>query len=210
MAVPTNGLNTCLSFERPQPTTQWTSRRDAYRKEKSFQPLAVLRASNDPTDKQSYAAALESERKTLIARLERYTKFTRSWPVDKRPTFHYPAPFSGILFLPNDYYQRNGVTQRRFYEGQDLNMIVDSPLARRCEYLGPSPIVTGFRFDSQSDTALIEWWDSYLDIFWIGDSNWKIEVYFDDAVQGWVSKLRGDYDRNLDLTEYLGLNPGGE
>jgi oligoribonuclease NrnB/cAMP/cGMP phosphodiesterase (DHH superfamily) len=39
---------------------------------------------------------------------------------------------------------------------------------------------------------------------WIDNHTWENEVYFDEEVRGWVLKLRGDYSRNFDVTEYAG------
>ena len=56
--------------------------------------------------------------------------------------------------------------------------------------------------------AFVEWWDAYLKVKWINDTTWRIDVYFEERVQGWVSELRGDYARNLDLFDYAGTESG--
>ena len=71
--------------------------------------------------------------------------------------------------------------------------------------MGPAPHVTGYRFDAAERMARIEWWDAYVQALWIGSRTWRIEVYFDDAVGGWVSRPRGDFDRAPDLETYMGL-----
>lgn len=73
------------------------------------------------------------------------------------------------------------------------------------EFLGPAPFVTGYRFDAEARIARIEWWDSYIQQKWIGRQTWKIEVYFDELVRGWVSRPRGDFDDSPDMRLYLGL-----
>lgn len=78
----------------------------------------------------------------------------------------------------------------------------------RNEYLGPNPFVAEYRFDESRQTISIEWWDEYLKVKWVNDTTWTIEVYYEECVQGWVSKLRGDYSRNLDLYDYAGTDPG--
>jgi hypothetical protein len=65
-------------------------------------------------------------------------------------------------------------------------------------------MVSGYQFSDALKEASIEWWDPHARIKWIGGGIWENEVYFDHYVQGWVSKLRGDFSRNLDLYEYAG------
>ena len=65
-------------------------------------------------------------------------------------------------------------------------------------------MVSGYQFSDALKEASIEWWDQHAGIKWIGRGIWENEVYFDHHVQGWVSKLRGDFSRNLDLYEYVG------
>ena len=78
----------------------------------------------------------------------------------------------------------------------------------RAEYLGPSPHVAEYRFHEDRQEAFVEWWDAYLKVKWINDTTWRIDVYFEERVQGWVSELRGDYARNLDLFDYAGTESG--
>ena len=68
--------------------------------------------------------------------------------------------------------------------------------------------MTGFRFDAEAKTAQIEWWDAYIDEFWVGQKRWEIEVYFDETVGGWVSRPRGDFDDSPDMQAYLGSFDG--
>ncbi len=76
----------------------------------------------------------------------------------------------------------------------------------RQEFLGPSPFVAGYQFDAESKTARIEWWDPYINLKWVGRGTWKVEVYFDEIVEGYVTRPRGDFDmRGFDLQQYLGL-----
>ena len=80
------------------------------------------------------------------------------------------------------------------------------PARRRHEFLGPSPFVAGYQFDAGSKTARIEWWDPYIDLKWTGRGIWKVEVYFDETVEGYVTRPRGDFDTHSpDLQRYLGL-----
>ena len=72
------------------------------------------------------------------------------------------------------------------------------------EFLGPSPHVCGFQFSESRSSASIEWWDMNTQVKWIDNRTWENEVYFDEGVRGWVSKLRGDYSRNFDVNEYAG------
>jgi len=81
----------------------------------------------------------------------------------------------------------------------------DGICARRHEFLGPAPYVAGFRFSAKAQKARVEWWDATTRVKWIGKEVWTNEVYFDETVGGWVSRPRGDYSRNLDVSEYLGL-----
>ena len=75
------------------------------------------------------------------------------------------------------------------------------------EFLGPTPHirVAGFQIFEKIYTVRIEWWDATKQEKWIGAEVWENKVYFDDCVRGWLSKMRGDYSCNLDMTEYLGL-----
>jgi hypothetical protein len=66
------------------------------------------------------------------------------------------------------------------------------------------PHVSGFQFSENAGTARIEWWDAKARSKWIDKSSWENEIYFDKTAGGWVSKLRGDYSRNLDMTGYAG------
>ncbi len=103
-----------------------------------------------------------------------------------------------------NYVSSDGVVSpgKRYVAG-DFRPRSLTPVPHRHEYLGPAPCVAGFRFDLASKTARIEWWDRHLAQMWIGDGTWKIEVYFDEVVGGWVSLPRGDCDTALDLTTYL-------
>ena len=83
--------------------------------------------------------------------------------------------------------------------------IYDSNAASH-EFLGPMPHVAGFRFSENAGTARIEWWDAKAQVKWVGQGSWENEIYFDENVRGWVSKLRGDFSRNLDMTEYAGCD----
>ena len=42
----------------------------------------------------------------------------------------------------------------------------------------------------------------------MNDTTWRIDMYFEERVQGWVSEIRGDYPRNLDLFDYAGTDSG--
>ena len=76
------------------------------------------------------------------------------------------------------------------------------------EYLGPSPHVAEYRFHEDRQEVFVEWWDAYLKVKWMNDTTWRIDVYFEERVQGWVSEIRGDYPRNLDLFDYAGTDSG--
>ncbi|GBE82680.1 hypothetical protein SCP_0410650 [Sparassis crispa] len=197
---------------------QWTNRRDEYRQRKNLPPLTDLRDSLDPKDQQAYRTALTTERTILLKRLDAHATETMSWP--------YGAPFSGVLYLPLNFRQTHGTTKLGFRQGDDLNRIVfefyneevqknypgpnfiaqDGLRPKRYEYLGPMPFVVGYQLSEAAGEASIEWWDRYLQLKWINDGTWRNEVDFDDNVQGWVSKSRGDYSRNLDMFEYTGLD----
>ncbi|KAL6298548.1 hypothetical protein BKA93DRAFT_820336 [Sparassis latifolia] len=206
---------------------EWAKRRDEYREKKNMRPLAALRFSTNPEDLKAYQSALDMEKTILVKRLEAYATRTVAWDLGKHPLVQHYAPFSGVLFLPLNYRQSHGATKRRFSEGDDLNRIVydfyneqvpssyagvnyisqDGLRVRRHEYLGPMPYVVGYQFSETRGEASIEWWDGYLHAKWINNGAWRNEVYFDKNVEGWVSKLRGDYSRNLDCLEYTGLDP---
>ena len=65
--------------------------------------------------------------------------------------------------------------------------------------------MAGYRFDDTTRTIRIEWWDPYVQLMWIGRGTWKITVYFDEVVGGYVSRPRGDFDQSDDLVSYYGL-----
>lgn len=74
----------------------------------------------------------------------------------------------------------------------------------RHEYLGPAPYVAGYQFSEERREAKVEWWDNYLDKTWMGKETWRFEMCFDETVEGWVSRPRGDRDDSLDMKEYIG------
>ncbi|KAF7797948.1 hypothetical protein EIP86_009155 [Pleurotus ostreatoroseus] len=199
-----------------QSREEWVGRRADRRKQKGRSNPARLRP-------QSLELEKENVREALIDAM----KMTRAWEIQKYPLIQYLAPFSGKLFVPLRYYEDDHKHTIKFSKGQDMNVLlysfydsipdpkftgvnfvssdgVVSP-GKRHEYLGPAPCVAGYRFDFASKTARVEWWDRRLDQMWIGRSTWKIEVYHDEVVGGWVSSPRGDCDEALDLTKYLGL-----
>ncbi|OCH86975.1 hypothetical protein OBBRIDRAFT_814331 [Obba rivulosa] len=210
----------------PETIKEWTERRDAYFKAKGIEPMAELCAATDPQPRKKYRTTLDLERMVLLKRLRLYYTETLGWPIDKPPLVPYPAPFSGKLFLPKNFRQTHGTVMVNFTQNDDLNRIVHEfydecadhtypgsnfvtqhgkPIKpRRFEYMGPMPLVVDFRFDEKAREASIEWWDKYLQLGWIDKRTWRLEVYYDEQVQGWVSKIRGDYSRNLDLFEYVG------
>ncbi|KAH9832291.1 uncharacterized protein C8Q71DRAFT_840698 [Rhodofomes roseus] len=210
-----------------QSIREWIQRRDEYRERWRFPSLAALRDSDDPQDQRDYKSALSLERSTLLVRMHRYYTRNLAWSLEKHPIAAYPAPFSGDLFLPLSYRQFHGVRKIKIKKDDDLNYVLygfydervpatypgpnyvssDGIIRRRHEYLGPKPFVAEYRFNEDRREIFIEWWDDYLQVKWMNDTTWSIEVYWEDCVQGWVSKLRGDYSRNLDLYEYAGVDP---
>ena len=116
-----------------------------------------------------------------------------------------PSPhFKGVNFVsPHEIAARRYEGHATFFPRHWSLMRLFAPLSY--EYLGPAPYVTGYRFDAEAKTARIEWWDAYIQQMWIGDKTWKIEVYFDEVVGGWVSRPRGDFDEAPDMRMYLGL-----
>lgn len=68
------------------------------------------------------------------------------------------------------------------------------------------PHVAGYQFSESNRDAIVEWWDAHVNTRWVGKGSWDHEVYFDEDVQGWVSKWRGDFSRNLDVNEYVGYD----
>ncbi|KAJ3540932.1 hypothetical protein NM688_g6158 [Phlebia brevispora] len=163
-------------------------------------------------------SSLESERKGVRDSLKDIMAKSAAWELQKHPLAQYPAPFSGKLYLPLRHADDDRIRTIKFKAGEDLNLLVycfynaetdsnfsgvnfvsaDKVVTKRHEYLGPAPYVSGYRFDSTSKTARIEWWDPYLKLMWIGRETWKFEVYFDEQVGGWVSRPRGDFDEALD------------
>ncbi|KAI0635612.1 hypothetical protein C8Q77DRAFT_1098504 [Trametes polyzona] len=195
---------------------EWIARRDEHRK-KHPPPPGTGQSELDAAEK---AALLQGV-------FEVYTK-TYAWELQKHPTELYPAPFAGKLYLPLKYMGSDRAHAIKFAEGEDLNFLVynfyDAPpdpgfeapmyvtadasgrgnlLPKRHQFLGPAPRVTGYRFDAAARTARIEWWDPYVGMLWIGSRTWAVEAYFDEAVQGWVSRPRGDFDRAPDLEVYF-------
>ncbi|OBZ67500.1 hypothetical protein A0H81_12729 [Grifola frondosa] len=203
---------------------EWTQRRDAFRKKKGLTAMADLRIAVDAKSHAQYEQTLVLEREKLVDRLDSFCTETVAWPIEKYPVERYPAPCSGALCLPLTFRQTGGATKVRFREGEDLNRITydfyneivdatypgvnfvatDGFRRRRHEYMGPSPHIVDYQFHLKLGEAYIEWWDRSLRLTWMNDGSWKNEVYFDDRAFGWVSKLRGDFSRNLDLTVYLG------
>jgi len=59
----------------------------------------------------------------------------------------------------------------------------------RHEYMGPSPCVATYRFTRNE--AEVEFWEAHLEQTWIGKHLWRIEVEFDEVVQGWFLVDRG-------------------
>ncbi|KAI0663900.1 hypothetical protein C8Q70DRAFT_953537 [Cubamyces menziesii] len=198
-----------------QKREEWLARRTE-RRRKNPSP------SRDP--ERPRAGSLDAERTELLNNLHNVTTKTFAWELGKYPPEPYPAPFSGKLYLPICYMGDDYARTVKFTEGQDLNLLVyqfynappdadydgpnfvtpHKPALKRHEHMGPAPHVTGFRFDAAERTARIEWWDAYVQALWIGRRTWRIEVYFDDAVGGWVSRPRGDFDRAPDLERYMG------
>jgi hypothetical protein len=64
-----------------QSVQQWVSRRDAWRTGRGLGPIEELRLSDRPADQKAYQTALDSERRTLVERLENYSTEAISWPV---------------------------------------------------------------------------------------------------------------------------------
>jgi len=54
------------------------------------------------------------------------------------------------------------------YVGRDI-------IARRHEYLGPSPHVAGFSFFAANEVR-IQWWDSFLQDRWIQKDAWNVDM----------------------------------
>ncbi|KAH6897962.1 hypothetical protein BKA70DRAFT_1198620 [Coprinopsis sp. MPI-PUGE-AT-0042] len=200
---------------------EWITRRDNSRSRHGLPALDDLRRD----DPKGYKMALQKEKSCLLDRLGKLTKDTWSWSVENHPPAEWPAPFSGTLLLPNDHLAKNGFSKVRFETGDNLNYIVhnfyqekvpnDYPglnfVARpgicnkRHEYLGPSPRVAGYQLDKITKTGQVEWYDGSLKQMWVGNGRWTIGAYFDETVQGWVSKARGDYSKNnYDWHIYLG------
>ncbi|KAI0368794.1 hypothetical protein BV20DRAFT_998165 [Pilatotrama ljubarskyi] len=198
----------------------WIARRTERRKR-----LAPPPAAKGPRDPQHPRKdSLDEERGELLKNLFQVTTRTLAWELQKHPSEPYPAPLSGKLMLPLTYQGDDHARTIKFKEGDDLNLLVynfyseppdagfeglnyvtpNSFIPKRHEYLGPAPHVTGYRFSAAERTARIEWWDPYVQTLWIGRGTWRIDVYFDETVHGWVSRPRGDFDRAADLETYMG------
>ncbi|KAI1784639.1 hypothetical protein LXA43DRAFT_901252 [Ganoderma leucocontextum] len=171
--------------------------------------------------------SLERERNNVREAAREIIEKTVSWELQKYPLEQYPAPFAGRLYLPLRHMDDDDHAHiAKFKKGEDLNFLVHhfydqrpdrgfegvnfvSPVgiaSKRHEFLGPSPFVSGYQFDEESKTARIEWWDPYINLKWIGGGTWKLEVYFDEVVGGYVTRPRGDFDMHVpDLQQYLGL-----
>lgn len=67
---------------------------------------------------------------------------------------------------------------------------IDTGIARH-KYLGPDPRVAAYQV--VHDCILIEWYNTFLDLFWIGGQTWAPEVEFDEIVEGWFVKERHKY-----------------
>ncbi|TBU28320.1 hypothetical protein BD311DRAFT_722829 [Dichomitus squalens] len=170
-------------------------------------------------------SSLETERRSVQEAVCNIIANTISWDLQKYPVELYPAPFDGKIYLPLRHMDDEDHSHiAKFKKGENLNLLVYrfynqrpdlgfegvnfvSPVAiasTRHEFLGPAPFVAGYQFDAETKTARIEWWDPYIDLKWIGRSTWKVEVYFDEVVGGYVTRPRGDFDQTPDMTQYLG------
>ncbi|KAG6897488.1 hypothetical protein C0992_001093 [Termitomyces sp. T32_za158] len=123
------------------------------------------------------------------------------WPLTKH--VHWDR---GRIHLPRSYLSRDGEDTRNVYPGTDLNQLVhhyyleeidtktndwinyvhmDKVVAKRHEYLGPSPRVAGYFIDVDGD-IYIKWWDSYLSDQWMGTQKWKVEIAWNG--EKWVDR----------------------
>ncbi|KAF7321912.1 hypothetical protein MKEN_00713400 [Mycena kentingensis (nom. inval.)] len=117
------------------------------------------------------------------------TKIEQPWAIDKYPLLRIPAPFSGSILVPHCFRGVGGNSKVSVYGGDDLNRAIFDYYAqaapegqlgtnyidpegldsKRHEYLGPSPFVAGYKYDSRRKTIEIEWWDEFLNLKWIAD-----------------------------------------
>ncbi|KAF8068050.1 hypothetical protein FPV67DRAFT_1494694 [Lyophyllum atratum] len=123
------------------------------------------------------------------------------WPLDKHVVWD-----RGRIHLPRSYLSKDGEDIRTVHAGTDLNQLVhkhyleeidaktttwvnyvhmDKVVAKRHEFLGPSPRVAGYFVDVDGDIQ-IKWWDSFLGDQWMGTQKWKVEISWNG--EQWMEK----------------------
>ncbi|KAG6838192.1 hypothetical protein C0991_001149 [Blastosporella zonata] len=123
------------------------------------------------------------------------------WPLAKN--VHWDR---GRIHLPRSYLSRDGEDTRTVHPGTDLNQLVhhyyieevdtkwndwvnyvhmDKVVAKRHEYLGPSPRVAGY-FVGVDGEIFIKWWDSFLSDQWMGNQKWEVEIAWNG--EKWIEK----------------------
>ncbi|KAG6824372.1 hypothetical protein H0H93_002123 [Arthromyces matolae] len=129
-----------------------------------------------------------------------------AWELARWPLAKFVHWDRGRIHLPRSYLSRDGEDTRTVYPGTDLNFLVhqyylegietrieegvnyvhsDKVVAKRHEFLGPSPRVAGYFVDVDGD-IYIKWWDSYLTDQWMGTKKWKVEIMWNG--EKWVEK----------------------
>ncbi|KAJ7072029.1 hypothetical protein C8F01DRAFT_1243119 [Mycena amicta] len=110
------------------------------------------------------------------------TKIEQPWAVDKYPIEKSLSPISGSILVPHLFRGVGGNSKISVYAGDDLNRAIFDYYAqpapegqlgtnyidpeglhsKRHEYLGPSPFIAGYKFDSRRRSIEIEFWDEFL------------------------------------------------
>jgi len=72
------------------------------------------------------------------------------------------------------YSERVGEDEAVIYSGLQ-NYVGRGIIARRHEYLGPSPHVAGFSFFAAAEVR-VQWWDSFLQDRWIQRDAWSVDM----------------------------------
>lgn len=72
------------------------------------------------------------------------------------------------------YNERVGDDEEEVYAGRQ-NYVGRGIIARRHEYLGPSPHVAGYSFFDANEVR-IQWWDTFLQDRWVQKDAWKVDM----------------------------------
>ncbi|KAG5650594.1 hypothetical protein H0H81_011712 [Sphagnurus paluster] len=140
--------------------------------------------------------------------LQTFTDLRRAfaWELARWPLAKHVVWERCRIHLPRSYLSRDGEDVLTVQPGTDLNNFVhqyyleevdakentwvnyvhsDKVVAKRHEFLGPSPRVAGYFVDVDGD-IYIKWWDSFLSDQWMGSQKWQVEVTWNG--EKWIEK----------------------